>query len=212
LVRRTRVKKIAFLGALLFGTYTTDVLALVINFENLVGNAYFDEPQISGGFVFDDVNSNSFGHGTTGIDGFSTNNGTQMLWDWSNSGVDPTITRMVRQGGGTFDLSAFDFVSGYSDGTERSATLTVEGFYLGGSLGATVFNVDVDFSHAVISTLNVNIAGADEVRFTGSGGATPRNAFDNFVWSESEAVPEPSALGLLVLGLAGVGAVRRKLS
>jgi hypothetical protein len=189
------------------------VQAGIITFENLAGNQYFTEPHISGGFVFDDLNANSFGHGTSGIDNSSINNGTQMLWDWSNDSA-PTITRMVRQGGGVFDLSAFDFASGYLpglgfNGNNSSPTLLVEGFYLGNSVGSSLFTFGIDYSNTAISTLSVSITGADTVLFTGAGPSQPRNAFDNFVVDET-VVPEPASVAIFGIGALGLAGFRRR--
>ena len=186
--------------------------ASVIDFNTNLDNSYWQTPIVSSDFVFTDVT----GQGSLGtaknLDGQSVDNGSVHLMDWVNSGTLSSV-KMEQLGGVLFDLSMFDFTSGYLNGGSIASQLSVNGFDVGGNLIANSLFTVADYSHLSFTTLNLSqsFQGLSYVVFDALGSSN-RVGYDNFVINETVPVPEPSALLVLGLGLAGIGFAKKKKS
>jgi hypothetical protein len=132
-------------------------------------------------------------------------NGTRtLLAVGPQFGFSDQIT-MTQSGGGSFLLTALD-VGGVFTGDNPDYDAAQINFVelLGGATVASgsIALVDGPDGVADFQTVNVTSALADTIVFTGSGGTNGNNGFslDNLV-EQDNAVPEPSTVALLVLGL-----------
>lgn len=141
--------------------------------------------------------NNGFGMGIA--DGLSlapNGNGTNSL---IFAGLDANeYLAITRTGGGVFDLSSIDMTISFFD-TELAETILVNGSPITISQG--------------MQTFMLGLSGVSEVRLTSVPNSNGYWALDNVNFSVpvvQNRVPEPASLVLLALGLAGIGAVRRR--
>lgn len=178
----------------------------VIDFNDSPDDSYFVTPVISDGFSFSDPSEEGSLGTADNLDDSSVNNGTVHLMDWVNNGSLAEL-RMEAIDGSLFSLSAFDFSSGYLNGSNIANQLVVTGFdALGNAIANALFS-SADYSHLAFTTLNLSggFSGLAYVTFEATG-ATNRVGYDNFTVN----VPEPSSLILLVLGLLSIAISRVK--
>lgn len=148
------------------------------------------------------------GMGTLGVDTsteYWNGNGTGRLLTWSNQSAISGFS-LTKVGGGSFSLAAFDFGNGYVSGNDDIESLTVTGYITGGG------TITQEISHPRLGIFSYVFGdgwGAlDSVVFSASG-QDNRAIFDNIV-VDGAAVPEPTTLALLGIGLAGLGFGKRK--
>lgn len=191
---------------LLLAVASNFALATVITFDSQP-DQYFVPTVSEGGFTF---SSNYDGFGTNN-DSLWPSNGTTHLMSWTNVGNASGFT--MSESGSLFDINTFDFVGGYVNGNNPVSSLVIQGLLNGAVVFSDTFLSGVDFQNASsYTTLSLEYTGIDAVRFVAFG-SDNRAQFDNFVVNEpiqSGAVPEPASLALLGIGLAGLGAIRRK--
>jgi PEP-CTERM motif len=178
--------------------------AAVIDFEGLGGSGAVDRasPYTEDGFVLDylgvlfSFRSIHSGHGSfTGSVSF-LNNGTN------------DITRLTKSGGGAFDLASIDL-----DSLTRAVNVTVT--FIGTLLNSTTvtqsFTTDATFPALQTFEFGDAFNSVTQVEWVQ---VFPFHQFDNIVVNAPDAgqVPEPMTLTLLGAGLAGMGAMRRRIA
>lgn len=134
--------------------------------------------------------------------------GSTALWNGDGTGV-TGITTLARADGQAFDLLSID-VGELNVSGPGIAGVTFEGVLSGGGTVTQSFTTDgVRSTGSGFQTFT--LVGFTDVLSVSWLQATPFIQFDNVTTaSDADAVPEPAALGLLGLGLAGLGFVRRR--
>lgn len=170
---------------------TTAAQATVIDFGTHPGNY---NPYIEDGFSFDHVSLDN----SNGNCPFS-DPACLKLNSGNGGGFSQTI--MTRLGGGVFDLTGFSFEF---SGNARVNTLIVSALGYG-NLTLTV-GVGGILKNTSYSLMNLLFADVAAVTFSSTSGGTVR--IDNIV--ATAAVPVPAAGFLLLAGLGGLAALRRR--
>ena len=146
-------------------------------------------------------------------------NGTRTLFAaGAIVGYSSQVT-LTRNGGGTFVLTGLDAGEMFSVNSPQFAASQIDfSGFLGGLLvasGSIVLDGIIDGPGGLPDFQSFSVPGAlvDTIRFVGAGGGNGNNGFslDNLTIQDAIAVPEPSSLLMVGLGLAGLaGACRRK--
>ncbi len=182
--------------------------AAVIDFNALVGSGLVDRGSTytEDGFVLDHLSNNQF---------FSIHSGDVRFTRSVSffNGVANGITRLTKSGGGAFDLDSIDL-----DSLNGAAAVTVIFIGIRLNLSPVIQEFTLDASFPVLETF-VFRAGFDSVTEVSWAQVLPGHSFDNIVIAEAvvvdppvTGVPEPVALSLLGAGLAGLGAMRRRVA
>lgn len=173
--------------------------AVVITFDGPGGQFDVADSEVTQGIFSYDVFSGVLFHQTGGILQGRTDDGGGTM-------------RLVRNdvSGGTFTFDGLD-IANFS-GAGGATNISVFG-YLGGVLQAEdVFTTSsVSSVFTTVSASLLSGTSIDELRITLDAGLNPQviESIDNLVLNGTR-VPEPVTLALFGLGLAGLGAARRK--
>ncbi len=202
------MKKAVLLFCLISGFASADV----ITFDSNPDNLYWTSPVISDDFAFSDIAGNGSLGTASNLDGESVDNGTVHLMDWTNGG-NVSFMRMNATDHSLFTLTAFDFTSGYLDGTNMAEVLFVRGFDTNGTMtGMQSFNAST-FTFNAFTTLTLGDSFEDVSFVTFQAlGTNNRLGYDNFVVNQAVSVSEPATLAILLAGVAGVSLRRRKIA
>jgi hypothetical protein len=175
--------------------------ATVIGFEDFPPAVPFNPASPSPGYAGLDWNG-GYGGGSWAVSedpsGYFPGNQAFAgnFFAWSNGG---TYLDLQKHGGGTFDFMNFEgkffTSSGYTGSVIASA-------YRG---GIEAYSVDIPITDEY-SLVSLNFLGVDDVTLVASNGANL--LLDNLIVSEG-GVPEPRSWVLMLLGVAGLGAVLR---
>lgn len=195
---------------ILFGLFCNFAFADIINFNTNSNNLFPNDLVIADSFVFTEMGqSMTLGTAMNDIP-LVVSNGTVHLIDWAGAGM-VSFMRMNAVDQSAFSLSAFDFSSGYLDGSNMAGVLFVRGFDANGVMtGMERFN-GADFTFNAFTTLSLGAA-FENVSFVTFMAQGPQNrvGYDNFVVNQVVSVSEPASLAILLAGMAGVMLKRRK--
>lgn len=179
--------KLKFAAAMLAGGMVlgASAQAATITFEGITSGPIIADTFSEAGFEIDIV------------DGFGGAEGAGLEYE-RLLGTSGTAT-ITRSGGGTFDFVSVDLQLEY--GATTSATF--EGYLAGALVGSDTFATS-DFNYATFGASNLAGVLIDELLILAERGDFDGVAVDNLVVDGATDVPAPAALGLLVLGLAGL--------
>lgn len=193
-----------FAAAAFAACASTSASAAVIDFNAYPGAP--DNGTVLGTITVDGYNFTSpHGHVITnagGCSGTCASNGTQYI------GGD-MVSLTMDKGGAAFSVASFDFAEAFASLTIPT-TLTVQAFFQGGGSSSQTFAFDgvydgtgplVDFQN-----LTVNLTNLSSLQLSADGWF----GVDNINTEATVSVPEPAMLSLMALGLAGLGASRRR--
>jgi hypothetical protein len=181
----------------------------IIDFNADPNNTYWVPTVTSNGFLATENNSEG---GTPlgsniAVDSRGPSNGTVHLDSWTNDSADSVWT-LTQIGGGAFSLQGFDFADGYPGGSDAVSRVTLTGTKADSSTVTQSFAISqVNFQTLLVSS---NFNNLKSVKFDAFG-VNNRAAYDN-IKVDGAAVPEPAALALMGLGLAGLAVMRRRQS
>ena len=196
--------KLAASAAVLAMLWQTGAQAVVIDFDGLVGSGTVERgfTYTEDGFVLDNLRGTDLRSIHSG--GFSFTGSVSFA-----NGFGDGITRLTKSGGGVFDLDSIDLDSYNS--FEQAVTVTFTGTLLDTSTVTQSFTTDAVFAAMQTFAFGEAFNSVTKVEWTQ---AFPFHHFDNIVLDAPDVsqVPEPMTLTLLGAGLAGLGAVRRRIT
>lgn len=163
------------------------------------GSCSFAGAYTSDGFDF--VSAQSHFH-VCGAGIAQTDNGTETLLS------DTQTFTMTKVGGGLFDLFSFDAAEWYSYG--MSPTISVVGTYANNTTTSATFTLDDLVANGGFQTFTLANSFRNLASVSFSETVLNMAQYDNFVTDAPAGVPEPAALALLGLGVAGIATRRRK--
>ena len=203
---KIKMKKVVCLFICLFAG---SVNATIIDFEGVLApgqDATGDNvaPYVEDGFTLTSSGdaASDYHNDIFGDDPSLNLNGSDIFgWCGTCTGA-PFVLNITN--GGAFDLTSIDF-SNLEFGDDVGA-IDITGFFSGGGSVSTSFGLVVDIWSTVAFAGFSNLS-SFSISAAGIGNSL---ALDNIVLNTSSAVPEPTSLVLLGLGLAGMGFSRKK--
>jgi len=201
-----KMKKVVCLFICLFAG---SVNATIIDFEGVLasGQARIGSnvaPYVEDGFTLTSSGDSSVFHADIFGSGSFTNLNGSDIFGWCGRACPGAPYTLSITNGGAFDLTSIDF-SNLEFGDDVGA-IDITGFFSGGGSVSTSFGLVVDIWSTVAFAGFSNLS-SFSISAAGIGNSL---ALDNIVLNTSSAVPEPTSLVLLGLGLAGMGFSRKK--
>lgn len=206
-------------AALIIGTTSSLAHAAVVDFEDIglpVGSTDLVGSYVSGGFNFTSP-SNHIHSNNQSASSFSDSGSTNlMIHDNGGNNANNALT-MMQSNGGLFSINSVFLSEGFVG--FGAATVHVLGTLFGGGTVVADFTLDgiidggpggvADFQTFNFSPAWTNLL---SVTFSGVGGTPNEHSFavDNIAVNEGGNIPEPGALSLLGLALAGLAYSQRK--
>lgn len=195
----------------------------VISMPSSAGVVDFESTGQSGacGDIFSSTQSNGFTF-TSGHHHICDSTRTDIVANGSNfllTEMSQTIN-MTKTGGGTFTLNSFDAVENSLLSYTTGSYMRVVGVLLGGGSTTQTFSFDrlfdgpggvADFQTFALDGAFTNLMSVSFTALNANFGATASFGLDNLTFDATTTqIPEPGSIALLSLGLAGLGAMRRK--
>lgn len=202
---RTRIFKQLAVLAVVLSPMTAN--AVILDFEvGAAGTCYsdtctnvqgFDFSFVAGGWaVNDDGNAFFNRNGRAADEGLV---GGHM----AGNGAPPLTITMTRSGGGTFDLGSLDAATGLGTFAGTTSIDLIGTLFGGGTVSQTLSATSTWDNYTLSGFTNLT-----QLVFSNMD-AVAGISIDNLDDTVAVAVPEPSTIALIFLGLAGLGFVRR---
>lgn len=212
-------KLLAVTTALVLGATSSLGHAAMVDFEDIglaAGNTGFAGSFVSGGFDFTSPSNHIHSNNQSASRFSDSGSANLMIHDNGGNNANNALT-MAQIGRGVFSINSVSLAEGFVG--FGAATVHVVGNLFGG--GSVIADFTLDGVNdggpggvADFETFNFSAAWSNllNVTFSGIGGTPNEHAFsvDNITVNQGGNVPEPAALGLMGLALAGLAFSRRK--
>lgn len=206
-------KAIASAVAVLCTLAAAPAQAALVTFEDVAvsaGTLTTDTDIVSGGFRFDSGSNHS--HRSRDYFGGVANGSTIFTVDGFNGTNVLTLTQV---GGGAFNLGSLQMAEHVIPSNGNASVVRLVGTLLGGGTVSTNLALDGIYDGAGgvadFQTFAINFANVTSISFSAISGSGDRGfSLDNLNTSLTNAVPEPTSLLLVGLGLVACGLARRR--